>query len=133
MSAVREDDQGRASSNTIGGSARFYGPTVQARDVHGGIQVRTAPPQPPPTPRQLLPVPAHFTDRRDELEALDRLLTRHTDAGSRQPLIVVNGPAGIGKTTLVSRWLRRRRISRPRRTVARRSAGARGGRTGGPG
>ncbi|WP_327186301.1 ATP-binding protein [Streptomyces sp. NBC_01334] len=113
MSAAREDDQGRASSNTIGGSARFYGPTVQARDVHGGIQVRTAPPQPPPKPRQLLPVPAHFTDRRDELEALDRLLTRHTDAGSRQPLIVVNGPAGIGKTTLVSRWLRRHESAAP--------------------
>ncbi|MDX2678105.1 tetratricopeptide repeat protein [Streptomyces sp. NY05-11A] len=106
MSAAREDGPERGSSNTIGGSARFYGPTVQARDVHGGIQVQTASPQPPPTPRQLLPVPAHFTDRREELAALDRLLTRRVDTASRQPLIVVNGPAGIGKTTLVSRWLR---------------------------
>ncbi|MGW0332873.1 tetratricopeptide repeat protein [Streptomyces sp. NPDC003011] len=106
MGEARKDDLGRQSGNTIGGSARFYGPTVQARDIRGGIQVQTAPPPPPPTPRQLLPVPPHFTDRHDELAALDRLLTRHADPGSRQPLIVVNGPAGIGKTSLVSRWLR---------------------------
>ncbi|MFJ9566600.1 NB-ARC domain-containing protein, partial [Streptomyces fuscichromogenes] len=93
------------SSNSIGGSARFYGPTVQARDVHGGIQVQSAPAPQPPTPHQLLPVPAHFTDRTAELAILDRLLTRRSGAGSRRPLIVVNGPAGVGKTTLASRWL----------------------------
>ncbi|MBD0709076.1 regulator [Streptomyces sp. CBMA291] len=47
-----------------------------------------------------MPVPANFTDRKDDLAALDGLRA----AGSS--LIVVSGPAGIGKTTLVSRWLR---------------------------
>jgi len=105
MAATGSGEQGTESSNSIGGSAQFYGPTVQARDVHGGIQVQSTPPAPPPTPRQLLPVPAHFTDRGDELAVLDSLLTRHADVGIRQPLIVINGPAGVGKTTLASRWL----------------------------
>jgi len=113
MSAARNDGRGSESSNVIGGSARFYGPTVQARDVHGGIHVQIASPPPPPTPRQLLPVPAHFTNRHDELAALDGLLAQQVDAGARQPLIVVNGPAGIGKTTLVSRWLRRHESAFP--------------------
>ncbi|MEU8696595.1 tetratricopeptide repeat protein [Streptomyces sp. NPDC048680] len=88
--------------NEIGGEARLYGPTVQAREVHGGIHVHSAPAAPtrPPPPRQLLPVPAHFTDRERDLASLDGL------RGTGAPLIVVSGPAGIGKTTLVSKWLR---------------------------
>ncbi|MEU8626170.1 tetratricopeptide repeat protein [Streptomyces sp. NPDC048669] len=88
--------------NEIGGEARLYGPTVQAREVHGGIHVHPAPAAPtrPPPPRQLLPVPAHFTDRERDLASLDGL------RGTGSPLIVVSGPAGIGKTTLVSKWLR---------------------------
>lgn len=113
MSAARNDGRGNESSNVIGGSARFYGPTVQARDVHGGIHVQTASPAPPPIPRQLLPVPLHFTNRHDELEALDGVLARHADAGVQPPLIVVNGLAGIGKTTLVSRWLRQHESAFP--------------------
>ncbi|MFJ8079491.1 ATP-binding protein [Streptomyces sp. NPDC096205] len=97
MSEAWEEGRGRGSSNSISGSARFYGPTVQARDIH----VQAPAPQPPPTPRQLLPVPAHFTDRVNELAALDHML-----AAQEPPLVVVTGPAGIGKTTLVSRWLR---------------------------
>lgn len=113
MSAAREDGQVGETSNVISGSAQFYGPTVQARDVRGGIHVQTAQPPPPPTPRQLLPTPSHFTDRVDELAALDRLLARDAEADSRKPLIVVNGPAGIGKTTLVSRWLRKHESAFP--------------------
>ncbi|WP_328721995.1 tetratricopeptide repeat protein [Streptomyces sp. NBC_00247] len=88
--------------NEIGGGARLYGPTVQAREVHGGIHVHSAPAAParPARPRQLLPVPANFTDRKGDLAALDDL---RADGLS---LIVVSGPAGIGKTTLVSKWLR---------------------------
>ncbi|MER6628584.1 tetratricopeptide repeat protein [Streptomyces sp. NPDC000987] len=115
MSAPGQDGRGSRSRNSISGSAQLNGPTVQARDIHGGVRIESAPPPPPPppTPRQLLPVPAHFTDRQDELAALDRILARHADAGSAQPLIVVNGPAGIGKTTLVSRWLHRHRSDFP--------------------
>ncbi|MFJ6211871.1 AAA family ATPase [Streptomyces sp. NPDC092296] len=105
MGAVPDDAHG----NTIGGAAQLYGATVQARDVHGGIHVHPAAaqgPPPAPAPRQLLPVPAHFTNRRDDLAALDRMLASGAADGAPRPLIVVNGPAGVGKTTLVSRWLR---------------------------
>ncbi|MEE1799985.1 tetratricopeptide repeat protein [Streptomyces sp. JV176] len=100
MDAAREGDRG----NTIGGDAQLYGPTVQAGSVRGGIHLHAAAADgaPPPTPRQLLPVPSHFTGRRDDLTALATLLGGDED----RPLIVVSGPAGIGKTTLVSRWLR---------------------------
>lgn len=88
--------------NSIAGDARLTGVTIQARDVQGGVHVH-APPR--PVPRQLPPVPGHFTNRTGDLAALDRLLARHAGQGTATPLIVVNGPAGIGKTTLVSRWL----------------------------
>jgi tetratricopeptide (TPR) repeat protein len=100
--------QDGAHRNTISGPARLYGPTVQARDVHGGIHVHAAAASaaPPPSPRQLLPVSANFTDRRDDLAALDELFAGDGPAGPPRTLIVVSGQAGIGKTTLVSRWLR---------------------------
>src|SRR5690349_17439181 len=88
--------------NEISGDATMNGPTIQAREVHGGVHFHpasTARARPVP-PRQLLPVPAHFTNRRSDLDALDELRAH----GSR--LIVVSGRAGIGKTTLVSKWLR---------------------------
>ncbi|MET8975572.1 tetratricopeptide repeat protein [Streptomyces sp. NPDC004539] len=105
MTAAGENE----TRNTVQGEARLYGPTVQARDIHGGVHIRADAPQPPPRPRQLLPVPAHFTDRETELRALDRSLDRNE--GSSGPLIVVTGPAGVGKTTLVSHWLRGRQPS----------------------
>ncbi|MFE7670694.1 ATP-binding protein [Streptomyces albidoflavus] len=88
--------------NEVSGDARLYGPTVQAREVHGAIhfhgaraETRTLAP-----PRQLLPVPGTFTDRESDLSLLNDL----RESGLR--LIVVSGPAGIGKTALVSKWLR---------------------------
>ncbi|MFD6153172.1 tetratricopeptide repeat protein [Streptomyces sp. NPDC060243] len=88
--------------NEVTGEARLYGPTVQAREVHGSIhfhgvptEARTVPP-----PRQLLPVPANFTGRESDLSILNDLRQ------SGVCLIVVSGPAGIGKTALVSKWLR---------------------------
>ncbi|MFJ6571125.1 tetratricopeptide repeat protein [Streptomyces sp. NPDC091292] len=95
--------------NTIGGAAHIQGAAIQARDVRGGIHIHEAPPDPlPPRPRQLLPVPAHFTNRRTDLAALDRLFGEAATARPAQPLIVVSGPAGVGKTTLASKWLRGR-------------------------
>ncbi|MEU4892059.1 tetratricopeptide repeat protein [Streptomyces sp. NPDC044780] len=94
-----------AHNNTVGGQARIYGAAVQARDVHGGIHVHTEAATAMPPPRQLLPVPAHFTGRHQDLAALDALFTgRERDRPSRT-LIVVSGPAGVGKTTLAGKWL----------------------------
>lgn len=97
-------DGGR-TGNLIGDAARITGPVVQARDIGGGIHVHEAPAAPrPPVPRQLLPVPAHFTDRRADLERLDSL-RRGGGPGRPSRPVVVSGPAGVGKTALVSRWL----------------------------
>ncbi|MGK5731665.1 ATP-binding protein [Streptomyces sp. URMC 124] len=97
--------QADAHTNVLQGDARVEGTSLQARDVHGGIHLHHAPrPALPPTPRQLLPVPAHFTDRTEDLRTLDAL--RSTRPGCAPRLVVVSGPAGVGKTALVSRWLR---------------------------
>lgn len=88
--------------NSIGGDARLGGITIQARDIAGGVHVHGTPKL---IPRQLPPVPGHFTNRRADLAALDGLLAQHGGAEAGPPLIVVDGPAGIGKTALVSRWL----------------------------
>jgi len=97
-------DSGHA--NTIGGAVRIQGASVQARDVHGGIHVHQAPaPRRPPTPRQLPPVTAHFAGREEDLRALDALRAGHPRSAPQ--LVVVSGPAGVGKTTLASWWLRR--------------------------
>ncbi|MGW6460427.1 NB-ARC domain-containing protein [Streptomyces sp. NPDC055078] len=54
-------------------------------------------------PRQLPPVPSHFTNRKRELAELD-LLLRSPRGG---PVIaVISGPAGVGKTTLACCSLR---------------------------
>ncbi|MER8119798.1 tetratricopeptide repeat protein [Streptomyces sp. NPDC094031] len=101
MGATGDGGRDGGVGNSIA-SGTFSGPVVQARDVH----VHMPPRESLPVPRQLLPVPHHFTDRADELGALDDLLTSEDDTQAGPPLIVVNGPAGIGKTALVSRWLR---------------------------
>lgn len=117
--ADHADGTGRAEhvhhTNAIGGSATVHGVTVQAHAVHGGIHTHIQSPRPLPVPRQLLPVSLHFTDRESDLTALDALIDRHPGeperpggAGERSPrLVVVTGPAGVGKTALVTRWLHR--------------------------
>ncbi|WP_245641198.1 ATP-binding protein [Streptomyces megasporus] len=92
-------------TNSIGGHALLHGPTVQARDIHGGIHVHQTPatPQRPPTPRQLPPLTAHFAGRAEDLADLEALRAAHPRPAPR--LVVISGPAGVGKTTLASRWL----------------------------
>ncbi|NUS12822.1 MAG: tetratricopeptide repeat protein, partial [Streptomyces sp.] len=52
---------------------------------------------------QLVPGPAHFTGRGADLAALDAL--RAAGRGGAAPLVVVTGPAGVGKTALAVSWL----------------------------
>ncbi|MEW1864185.1 tetratricopeptide repeat protein [Streptomyces sp. NPDC088194] len=91
--------------NSISGDARLSGVAIQARDVYGGLHLYS---EQRLIPRQLPPVPSHFVNRRRDLEILDRLVAGRESPDSGAALIVVNGPAGIGKTTLVSRWLSER-------------------------
>ncbi|WP_327235232.1 tetratricopeptide repeat protein [Streptomyces sp. NBC_01317] len=94
-------------TNAIGGAAVIHGPAVQARDIHGGIHVHHSAPQDrprPPAPRQFPPVRRQLVDRESDVRALDALRAQHPP--HTHQLLVVSGFAGVGKTTLVSRWLR---------------------------
>lgn len=89
-------------SNEMSGTV--LGPSVQAGSIHGGVRVTmTTPPTPQPVPVQL-PSSGFFTNRRAELRRLQELADSSAGARTRQ-LVVVNGPGGVGKTTLVLRWL----------------------------
>lgn len=93
-------DTGDRRENTIAGDV--HGWAVQAGVVHGGIHLHKARPR-NSVPRQILPVPASFTDRENELAELDRLLRVEERQGPG--LVVVAGSGGIGKTALASRWI----------------------------
>ncbi|MFD5317106.1 tetratricopeptide repeat protein [Streptomyces sp. NPDC127098] len=95
-----------AHRNVIDGNPLLTGPIVQARDISGGLHLHqsSGPEARRVVPRQLLPVPAHFIGREQDLRALDAL--REGRETTAPQIIVVTGPAGVGKTTLVSRWLR---------------------------
>jgi tetratricopeptide (TPR) repeat protein len=80
-------------------SGHVTGPVVQARDidtVHFHLPPPPTPPRPAQLPRQRTRV---FVDRDDATTWLTR-----THTANRTDLVVVSGPAGIGKTTLVLRW-----------------------------
>ncbi|MCT2591007.1 tetratricopeptide repeat protein [Streptomyces sp. N2-109] len=77
---------------------------MQARDVHGGIHFHPAPLDLPPVPRQLPPPPGAFVGRTEDLHALGDL--RDISPSAAPQLVVVTGPAGVGKSTLASWWLR---------------------------
>ncbi|MGI3229950.1 NB-ARC domain-containing protein [Streptomyces sp. GTA36] len=85
-------------TNSISGSARIGGPSVQAHAITGGVHFNaTQPLRPLPVPRQLLPAPHRFVDRTRDAAALNSIRSTH--------LVVVSGPAGVGKTAFVSHWL----------------------------
>ncbi|WP_329584475.1 tetratricopeptide repeat protein [Kitasatospora sp. NBC_01250] len=94
-----------ATRNLITGAARISGGVIQAGAIHGTVHLHGAGPAaaPPPVPQQLPPPTGPFVGRRAELAALGEL--RGGPADCRR-LIVVNGPAGVGKTALVLAWVR---------------------------
>ncbi|WP_410665518.1 tetratricopeptide repeat protein [Amycolatopsis sp. lyj-84] len=59
-----------------------------------------------PIPRQLPPIPAHFTSRTAELAALDSAAAGEEDDSIDQlpAVTVVVGPGGVGKTALAVTW-----------------------------
>jgi DNA-binding SARP family transcriptional activator/tetratricopeptide (TPR) repeat protein len=59
-----------------------------------------------PVPRQLPPAAANFVARSGELRLMDEMVTAGgTDTAA--PVLVICGPAGVGKTTLAVRWAHR--------------------------
>lgn len=90
---------GAGVQNEMSGSVQ--GGAVQAGAIHGDIHFYSDSTT-VPIPRQLLPAPAHFTDRASDLAELDTLLV----PGERM-LAVLAGPGGIGKTALAIQWAHR--------------------------
>jgi len=85
------------------------------RDLHHGILTadpalahaqpeRTAASPGRVPPRQLPAGVGHFTGRRDELSALDRLLEETAGGGGAVIITAIGGTAGVGKTTLAVHW-----------------------------
>ncbi|KAK1178055.1 tetratricopeptide repeat protein [Streptomyces sp. NBS 14/10] len=82
---------------------------MQAATIHGGVFIGAdAARRSRSVPRQLPQAPRHFTDRTDNLAALDHLLEPAAPS-----LAVVTGPAGVGKTSLALRWLHKHRDNWP--------------------
>lgn len=87
-------------------SGSVSGPVVQGRDID--VHVHPPAESARPRPSELLPDPAHFTDRTAELNELDRLLD--ADFPGHAPIItVLGGTAGVGKTALALHWLHQMR------------------------
>jgi len=80
------------------------GPSVQARDIHGGVHVTVSPPAvTQPVPAQLPPGHGVFAGRDTELAALDDM----TAGNDGHALVVISGMGGSGKTALASYWAHR--------------------------
>lgn len=98
-------DEHVAVHNDLSGSVS--GPVVQARSI-GSVAFHLPDPA-RPVPLQLPNAPRCFATRDDELRTLRRW--RSESVGS--PLLVVSGPAGVGKTSLALRWLHDMRDEHP--------------------
>lgn len=72
---------------------------------------RRSPEAEPAVPRELEQPPAHFTNRTDQLAALDGLLDVPAD---RPRVQVISGLGGIGKSALARQWVHRVRARFPR-------------------
>ncbi|MDX3064743.1 MULTISPECIES: tetratricopeptide repeat protein [Streptomyces] len=79
------------------------GPVLQARTI-GDVQITVQEAVfTPPTPCQLLPVPAVWTDRTSDMVQLAMAVVRPSVDSVR--VIALHGPSGIGKTALANRFL----------------------------
>lgn len=85
-------DPSSTSRNEISGVV--YGPAIQARDIHGDVQIHLPTSRLPP-PSQL-PPPVQLAGRARALAAMEAARTNR--------VIVITGPPGIGKTVLAVNW-----------------------------
>lgn len=96
------DDPRPGTSNELADST-VYGPVIQARTI-GDVRVTVQQPVvTPPTPRELPPMPAVWTDRDCDLVQLAGAVDRLSADSVR--VIAISGPSGIGKTALAIKFL----------------------------
>lgn len=77
------------------------GAVVQAGTVHGGVHVHQPAGALVGVPRQEPAPPPRLVGRDAELAVLDRVRADHRD---RFGLVLVTGPAGVGKSALAAQW-----------------------------
>lgn len=75
---------------------------ILRRDPALAAPAPAAPPAPSQVPAQIPARVGHFTGRTAELSELDDALT-----GDEPPIVVISGPAGMGKTSLAVQWAAR--------------------------
>lgn len=89
-------------------TGHVYGTSLQAGQVQGGVHISTvAPPAAVPVPRQLPPPPNVYVDREEQLAEIGAAVSR-AHARGRNALIVITGPAGVGKSSLAAHFLHER-------------------------
>jgi tetratricopeptide (TPR) repeat protein len=89
------------TNNVVSGSVDAV---IQAGTITGGVHVHQSD-RAAIVPRQLPPDPAYFTNRGNELRALDRMVPASGGSAQRPRLVVLTGPGGAGKTAVALRWL----------------------------
>ncbi|OLT28613.1 hypothetical protein BJF79_41630 [Actinomadura sp. CNU-125] len=92
---MNTESGGGGHLNRLDGSVTGW--VIQARDVKGGVHVHAPPPADAGPPRQL-PGPGLLVDR---AEALETLSGACADAPG---VVLVTGPAGVGKTATALHW-----------------------------
>lgn len=81
------------------------GVVLQAGTITGDVWITgPLPLTPSSVPRQLPPMPSHFTSRTGELAALDDVSEQDDDTDGRPAIVVLIGPGGVGKTALAVTW-----------------------------
>ncbi|MFC0432661.1 tetratricopeptide repeat protein [Kutzneria buriramensis] len=91
---------GRRHGNHLRADSRV-GSAVQAHTIEGGVHYYDSPPRHHVVPRQLPAAPGRLVARDHELRVLDRTV------GGQSRVVAVEGPGGVGKTSLVLHWLHR--------------------------
>lgn len=92
----------RPSDNRILG--HVSGTSLQAGTVHGDIHLSLPQPSPRSVPRQLPAPPAVYLGRESQSAQIAEAVSR-AHADGRNALVVVTGPAGVGKSALAAHFL----------------------------
>jgi tetratricopeptide (TPR) repeat protein len=95
LAVIRKGASGVPGETSNEVSGVVHGPSVQARQISGGVHVHQPAPPPLPPPAQL-PPPGLLVDRDADRQSMD--------AARKCGLIVVCGPPGAGKTALAVSW-----------------------------
>jgi tetratricopeptide (TPR) repeat protein len=98
LAVIRKGASGMPGETSNEVSGVVHGPSVQARQISGGVHIHqpTLPPSAPLPPPAQLPPPGLLVDRDTDRQAMD--------AARGSGLIVVCGPPGTGKTALAVNW-----------------------------